>query len=91
MITVRAQLSLEDAQYALSVIGDELRLALDDGVDENDPARESLERVGASLLRAVERGESKLGIGHRLGREYQDQRAVRALIRWAFEDEEPGA
>lgn len=88
MSNVRAQLSLGDAHYALDIIADELRLADDDGVDHDDEARQALVRIGAALLRAVERGESRLGVGHKLRPEYQDQQAARELIRWAYNDDE---
>lgn len=88
MSNVRVQLLLGDAHYALDIIADELRLADDDGVDQDDEARQALARIGGALLGAVERGESKLGIGHVLRPEYQDQKAARELIRWAFNDDE---
>lgn len=87
MPNVRVQLSLSDAHYALDVIADELRLADDDGVEESDEARVALARIGGALLRAVERGESRLGAGHVLREEYQDQKAARELIRFAFSDD----
>lgn len=87
MGNVRVQLSLGDAHYALDIIADELRLADDDGVDRDDEARQALARIGGALLGAVERGEAKLGAGHVLRSEYQDQKAARELIRWAFQDD----
>lgn len=90
-MNVRAQLSLADAHYALDIIAAELRLADDDGVDQHDEARQALVRIGAALLRAVERGESRLGVAHTLRNEYQGQRAVRELIRQAYNDKESTA
>lgn len=83
-MNVRVQLSLSDAAYALEVLAAELRLADDDGVADDDEARVALARICAAVLRAVERGESRLGAGHVLDVRYQDSLWARRLIEEAF-------
>jgi len=82
MSAVRVQFELEDAAYVRAVIADELRLADDDGLDADDPARLALERIASSIGRAVERGEKKLGVSRRR----EESGYVEALIGWALDD-----